>query len=409
MAIFDNIIARVEQIQALMLLDDETIKYLLKPKRISTAEIEIEGEKILTWRILHNEALGAGKGGIRFHPDVSEDEVKSLSFWMSLKNSLAGLPYGGAKGGAKFNPKGRSKEFLEKVSRAYVDAYYKVIGADKDIPAPDVYTTPEIMGWMLDQYEKKVGHHEPAMITGKPIELGGLKLRGDSTARGGFIIIKELLHHVRNLSKQPTVAIQGFGNAGLNIAKMLYNDGFKIIAVSDSKGGVADSKGLDIQDVIEVKTTKLSVTEYNHNALKITNEELIEMDVDILVLAALENQITSKNASKIKAKYLLELANGPVSNDADELLFKNGKTVIPDILANSGGVIVSYFEWAQNKTGDILDEDYLEQKLFKIMESSWHKVYDLYLEKGNIDLRTSAYIIAIDRIIKAEKARGNLK
>jgi len=407
MAIFDSIKKRIELIQPLMGLSDAEVKTILKPVAIRKTTLKVGSENMSAWRVIHNEAIGPGKGGIRYHQNVSEDEVRSLAFWMALKNSLAGIPYGGAKGGIKFNPKGKDDKFLEKVSRAYIDAFYKYLGQDKDIPAPDVYTSPKIMGWMLDEFERKVGHHEPGMITGKPIALGGCELRGDATAHGAFIIIKELLHHVQ-ISKRPTVAVQGFGNAGANLAKMLHKEGFKVLAVSDSKGGIYDPDGLDVQGVEEAKANAGSVINYSKGKV-ISNDDLLEMDVEVLALAALENQITKKNAAKIRAKYIVELANGPVDEEADEILHSKKIMVVPDILANSGGVVVSYFEWAQNRAGNILDMEYLEKKLFDIMESAWHRVYELYMEKKNIDLRMAAYIIAIKRILDAEKARGNLK
>lgn len=409
MNVYESAMKRLDDVAKIMNLSDKEARIFKKPAQMKKATLEIDGEKIPAWRIVYNRALGPGKGGIRFHPEVSEDEVKSLSFWMALKNSLAGLPYGGGKGGVKFDPKKKDKKYIEKVARAYIDAFYKYVGVDKDIPAPDVYTTPEIMGWMLDQYEKNVGHHEPGMITGKPLELGGLALRSDSTAKGGFIITKELLHHTPLKREKMKIAIQGFGNAGLHIARMLEGDGFKVVAVSDSKGGVKSTgTRLNIPALIDLKKQGQSVIEYEDHVEKISNEELLELDVDLLVLAALENQITIKNAEKIKAKYILELANGPIDQQADQILFGNKVTVIPDILANAGGVVVSYFEWAQNRTGNILDEDYLEKKLFTIMESSWHRVYELYMDEQTIDLRTAAYMIAIERILKAEKARGNI-
>lgn len=408
MNVYDSVLKRIDNVAKIMKLSGSEIKILKTPAKINRTTLAVEGEKLPAWHIVYNSALGPGKGGIRFHPGVTEDEIKSLAFWMTLKDSLAGLPYGGSKGGVKFNPKEKDKKYLEKVSRAYIDKFYKVLGSDKDIPAPDVYTTPEIMGWMLDQYEKKTGRHEPGMITGKPLELGGIALRSDSTARGGFIIAEELLHHTDLRKETASIVIQGFGNAGLNIAKMMEAEGYKIVAISDSKGGIISTdKHLNIGEIIEMKKSGQSVIQYKNQTKKISNEEILELDVDLLILAALENQITKKNATEVKARYILELANGPVDEEADEILFKNNITVIPDILANAGGVIVSYFEWAQNKTGNILDGEYLKKKLFEIMENSWHQVYELYMEEDALDLRTAAYIIAIKRILAAERARGN--
>jgi len=403
--VFDDVITRLREIRSVMDIKDTEIDLLVSPKRIEKKNLLVDGEKIESWRVLYNDALGPGKGGIRFHPKVSEAEVKSLAFWMTLKNSLLSLPFGGAKGGIKFNPKTRTKRELENISRIYIREHYLNLGQDKDIPAPDVYTNPQIMGWMLDEYEKLVGHHEPGMITGKPIEIGGCQLRGDATAKGGFIIFNEVIQH-DGLGKKPTIAIQGFGNAGMNIAKMLYNAGFKIIAVSDSKGGLLDGSGLDINKVIEIKSEKSSVTDGNGKI--ITNNELLELKVDILILAALEDQVTVKNADKIQAKYIIELANGPVNPAADKILVSKKITVVPDILANAGGVVVSYFEWSQNRTGGILEEEYLARKLQTMMENAWHGVYELYKDRGNIDLRSSAYILAISRVLRAEKQRGNL-
>jgi len=405
---FSNIAKRLSKIQKIEHLTDKEIELLSTPQKINRAQLKIGNEKLPAWRIVFNDALGPAKGGIRFHPEVNEDEVKSLAFWMMLKNSLAGLPYGGAKGGVKFDPKKASRQKLEKVSRKFIGSFYKVLGQDKDIPAPDVYTNSQIMAWMLDEYEKRTGQHEPAMITGKPLELQGCNLRADATARGGFIIIDYLVKKILKNKRKPTFSIQGFGNAGANIARMLEATGFKIVAVSDSKGGVYNQAGLNIKNLTKIKE-RTGRLDNNFKGQKITNEKLLQLPVDILILAALENQITEKNADKIKAKYIIELANGPITYKADEKLFSRGITVIPDILANSGGVIVSYFEWAQNKTGNILDKKYLEGLLKKKMISSLEKVIKTHNKhKNRIDLRTAAYLIAVRRIITAEKLRGNL-
>ena len=401
--VFENISKILNKVSKEVGLSEAELSVLTSFKRIKKVELTLNGEKYLAWRIVHTDALGPGKGGIRFHPNVSEDEVKSLAFWMSIKNSLAGLPYGGAKGGIRINPKNMSKEDLEKVSREYIRAFHGVVGENIDVPAPDVYTTPEIMGWMLDEYEKIKGEHEPGMITGKPLSLQGCKFRATSTSKGGYIIFKEFLSKINK--KDVTIAVQGFGNAGYNFAQMAYDDGFKVVAVSDSKGGIFDSNGLNITEVKKVKDETRSVV--NYDASKVSNEEIIEMDVDFLVLAALENQVTSENVEKVKAPYIIELANGPVSSEADDVLFKKGISVIPDILANSGGVIGSYFEWVQNKTGNIFEESYLEERFEKLMSKNLQKVYELHKEK-NIDMRTAAYIIAIKRILDAERARGRL-
>jgi len=407
MSIFDNIKRNLEKVSDYLSLTNAEKELLLSHKRITKATLNINGKVYEAWRIIHNDALGPAKGGIRFHPNVCEDEVKSLSFWMSLKTSLAGLPYGGAKGGVKINPKELSEEELEKVSRAYIRAFHEFIGEDKDIPAPDVYTNPKIMGWMLDEFEKIKGRHEPGMITGKPLELGGCVLRGDATSKGGKIILDLFLEEEGKSPEKTNVVIQGFGNAGMNIAKMLHDAGYNVIAVSDSKGGIIDKTGLDIEKVIKTKKETGSVTQYP-KAEKISNKELLELETDVLILAALENQITKENAENVKAEVILELANGPVTSEADDILHEKGIVVIPDILANAGGVIVSYCEWCQNKTGHIFSKDYMEKILEEKLTQAFRKTYDLYKEQKRFSMRNAAYAIAIRRILDAEKARGNL-
>ncbi|OIO19645.1 MAG: glutamate dehydrogenase [Candidatus Magasanikbacteria bacterium CG_4_10_14_0_8_um_filter_32_14] len=409
MDIFGDNLKRLKDIQKIENINDTEIATLLEPVQTNYKELDINGKKYPSWRIVYNRALGPGKGGIRFHPGVSEDEVKSLAFWMMLKDSLADIPYGGAKGGVKFDPKKVDEAELEEISRKYIDAFYEYLGQDKDIPAPDVYTNGQIMAWMLDEFEKKVGHHEPGMITGKPVELGGIELRSDATAQGGYLITKEMISKFLVDKKDMTIAVQGFGNAGLYMAKKLYEDGLKIVAVSDSQGGIYDKNGFDINALAEFKNGGQSVVEYTVGN-KITNAELLELPVDILILAALENQITKDNAEKIQTNYIVELANGPISYDADKILADKKKVIVPDILANSGGVIVSYFEWAQNRTGQILDEEYLRNLLDKKMKTNWQRVYAKYQEKsGEITLRQAAYAIAINRILLAQKFRGKIK
>ena len=404
MSIFTDNLNRLQEIKNLENISDHDMAILLEPAQIKYAELNINGKQYPAWRIVYNRALGPGKGGIRFHPEVSEDEVKSLAFWMALKNSLADIPYGGAKGGVKFDPKAADKKELETVSRQYIDNFFEILGQDKDVPAPDVYTNGQIMSWMLDEFEKKVGHHEPGMITGKPVELGGIALRGDATAQGGYIVTKELAAKLIH-KKETAVVVQGFGNAGLFMAEKLYQDGYKVIAVSDSKGGIYYESGLNISELAKFKNSGRAVNEWSEGK-SISNAELLELKTDILVLAALENQITKENANNIQADYIVELANGPITYDADRILAQNKKLVVPDILANSGGVIVSYFEWAQNRTGQILDEEYLKSLLEKKMRSNWERMLFLYKEKSGISLRQAAYILAVRRILAAKHWRG---
>jgi glutamate dehydrogenase/leucine dehydrogenase len=418
MSIFNDNERRLQEIRQWENISDSEMKILTEAEKVNYADLEVNEKKYPAWRIIFSGALGPGKGGIRFHPDVTEDEVKSLAFWMALKNSLADIPYGGAKGGVKFDPKAVDHKELEAVSRQYVGQFYEHLGQDKDIPAPDVYTNGQVMSWMLDEFEKRVGHHEPGMITGKPVELGGLEMRGDATAQGGYIVTKELVAEFLRDKKGIKVVLQGFGNAGLFMAEKLYNDGYQIIAVSDRRGGIYNASGLNIKELADFKNSGHAVGEYT-GGQPITNGELLELKTDILVLAALENQITEDNAPRVKADYIVELANGPINYEADKILAENKKIVVPDILANSGGVIASYFEWAQNRTGQILEEEYLRSLLEKKMRTNWQRVYDKYQEKsgviksatgsaGALTLRQAAYIIAVKKILAAEKWRGRV-
>jgi len=399
---------RLDDIKQIGGFSDQEIKKIKSYHKVSYKVLEVDGVSYPAWRIQHSNALGPGKGGIRYHQDVSEEEVKSLSLLMSFKNALAGLPYGGGKGGIKVNPKEKTQQELEKISRAYARAFADVLGQDIDIPAPDVYTNAQIMGWILDEYEKTIGHHEPGMITGKPLALGGIAMRGDATARGGAIVAEAFFESMNMPKNGQTVAVQGFGNAGSFMAKFLQEASFKVVAVSDSNGGIKNMNGLNVEDVISAKAGGKSLAESGLGET-ISNQDLLELEVDVLVLAALENQITQENAEKIKAKTIIELANGPISADADKILFAKGVYVIPDLLANSGGVTVSYFEWAQNRTGNILDEQYLMDKLQIMMRDAWHRVFEVYSELDRkMDFRTAGYLLAMRRILEAEKARGML-
>jgi glutamate dehydrogenase/leucine dehydrogenase len=405
---FNNIRYYLKEVQKIDRLSSKEVQLLSHPQRVKKTILRVQGKAYPAWRVLFNDALGPGKGGIRFHPQANQDEVTSLSFWMTIKNALVEIPYGGAKGAVKFNPKKTSLKTQEIISRKFIDFFYPVLGQDKDIPAPDVYTNSQTMAWMLDEYEKKTGHHEPAMITGKPLILGGLKLRADATAKGGFFIIQEIIKTYRLPKSHLKIAMQGFGNAGANLAQMLNQNHFKIVAVSDSQGGIYDKNGLDIVAVGKTKKEKGSVVNYSKGQ-PISNQKILELPVDILILAALENQITEKNVGKINASYIVEVANGPVTYSAEKQLFSKNITVVPDVLVNSGGVIVSYFEWCQNKTGNILAEDYLAKLLKEKMINNWIRVLSLQKEHHQkISLKTAAYLLAIRRILTAEKLRGKI-
>ncbi len=360
------------------------------------------------YRVQYDDTLGPTKGGIRFHPNVSTDEVTSLAFWMTFKTAVCNLPFGGAKGGVCVNPKELSPTELERLSRAYIAAFYPYIGEDKDIPAPDVYTNAMIMGWMANEYGKIKGEHSPAMITGKPLSLGGSKGRVDATGRGGFYVLNALENMLQINPEKTTVAIQGFGNVATSFARLIHDKGYRLVAVTDSSGGIYSPDGLDPVNLAQLKQKGASITDANISGQHktITNQELLEIPVDILVPAALENVITKANACEIKANIILELANGPITDQADAILNKVGKVIIPDILANAGGVTVSYFEWVQNRSGLYWETSEIYGRLKTIMVRETMKIWDIKIA-NECDLRTAAYIHSLSRIAKAIDAGGN--
>ncbi|MGG1634071.1 Glu/Leu/Phe/Val dehydrogenase [Paenibacillus sp. FSL K6-3182] len=381
---------------------------LKQPKRVLSVNFPVRMDDgsirvFEGYRSQHNDAIGPTKGGIRFHPDVTLDEVKALSMWMSFKCGVVGLPYGGGKGGVICDPHLLSKGELERVSRAFMEAIADFVGPDKDIPAPDVYTTPQIMGWMMDTYSRLKGVNSPGVITGKPLILGGSQGRNEATAQGCVYTILAALQDKNIPIENATAAIQGYGNAGRIAARLLSEAGIKVVAVSDSRGGIYDPNGLDIEQISILKDTT-SIREYGEKYY-ISNEDLLELDVDVLVPAALENVITAKNADRIKAKIVAEAANGPTTPEADRVLWSHGITVIPDVLANAGGVTVSYFEWVQNLANYYWSEAEVLEKLETNMILSYVAVRDLAKEHDT-DLRTAAYMISIKRIAAAMEARG---
>lgn len=405
---FGNYLKQLNKVQAILNLDKALYQKLQKPDRVLKANLKVKMDNKKTkvfkaFRSQFNNALGPYKGGIRFHPGVSESEVKALSAWMTFKCSVSGIPLGGGKGGVIVDSHEMSEGEVERLSRAYTQAFWKNLGPTKDVPAPDVYTNPQIMSYMLDEYERLVGEHAPGMITGKPLCLGGSKGRSYSTAKGAYFVLKNLEKEAL-IKKSGQVAIEGFGNAGGQLAEMLFADGYKVVAVSDSKGAILNTEGLDIIKLSKHKKETGSVVNFP-KAKNISSAELFTVPADILVPAALENSIDGEVAKKIKAKAIIEVANGPVTPEADEILEKAGVIVVPDILANAGGVVVSYFEQVQNAMNYYWEEGEVMEKLEKIMNSATKNVVSAQKEY-KVSLRTSAYLVAVKRVVEAIKARG---
>ncbi len=407
---FDIALEQLNKAAKVMKLDEQALKLLSQPMKILQVSIPVrmdngKTEVFTGFRVRYNNARGPAKGGIRFHPEESLSTVKALAAWMTWKTAVVDIPLGGGKGGVICDPRKMSQGELERLSRGYIRAVADLIGPEKDVPAPDVYTTPQIMAWMMDEYETIVRHSAPGVITGKPIENGGSLGRGDATARGGMYVLREAAKRVNLDVSKARVAIQGFGNAGqfaVKLIKDLY--GSKVVAVSDTRGGAFLEDGFDFDKLMEHKKKTGSVEGYP-GSKKISNEELLELNVDILVPAAIENQITSRNAAKVNAKIVLELANGPTTPDADEILHKNKVLLVPDFLANSGGVTVSYYEWVQNQTGDYWTEDEVHKKLDKKMTDASKAVFEA-MDRYKVDPRTAAYVVSVKRVADAMKLRG---
>jgi glutamate dehydrogenase len=410
---FDN--AQKQLFEVVSLLEEEysdkkrfnkAIDLLKKPQRLLSKKLSIKLDSGKTrtfqaYRSQFNDARGPYKGGIRYHINVSEDEVKALSFWMAVKCAVVGIPYGGAKGGIALDPQILSQNELKKLTYAYAEFVAPYIGPWIDVPAPDVNTDGQIMAWLLTAYEKKVGYQAPATFTGKPIELGGSQGRTEATGLGGVTVLKQYLKKKGINIKKVTLAVQGIGNVGYWFAKIAREEGLKVVAISDSKGGIYNPKGLDIDEIAKEKE-KIGKIKSN-----ITNEELLTLPVDVLVPAALENAITKENANKVRAKVVFEMANGPTTPEADEILAKRKIDVIPDVLTNAGGVTVSYFEWAQNLNGYYWEKEEVLNKERKIMIKSFNDIHDLAKEK-KITYRKAAFILAIKRIIDAMMLRGRI-
>jgi glutamate dehydrogenase (NAD(P)+) len=405
--------AQLAQAAEIMDLDPAVHEVLRWPRREFHVRLPVKMDdgsiKVFpAFRVQYNDARGPTKGGIRFHPEETIDTVRALAAWMTWKTAVVDIPLGGGKGGVICNPKEMSEGELERLSRAYMRAIGHYIGEETDIPAPDVYTTPQIMAWMMDEFSVMRGYNVPGMITGKPIPLGGSAGRGDATARGGMYTIREAAKVLGIDLAQATVAVQGYGNAG-QFAHQLVSEmfGSKVVAVSDSKGGVFCSDGLGFEDVVAWKRDKGTVATYKccDSCQSITNEGLLELDVDILIPAALENQIGNWNADKVKAKIVAELANGPTTPEGDEILHKNGVYVIPDFLCNAGGVTVSYFEQVQNAYDYYWEVDEVYEKLDKKMTAAFHAVHEA-AQKYGVHNRMGAYIVSVARVAEAMKLRG---
>lgn len=419
-SLFSDASQRLEKALAYASISEDAIERLKLPKSSLKVSIPVRMDNgdlriFPGYRVRYDDTRGPTKGGIRYHQDVSIDEVQSLAFWMTFKCAVANLPFGGGKGGITVNPKELSHFELERLSRGYIDAVADFIGPDIDIPAPDVYTNQMIMGWMVDEYSIIKRQITPAVITGKPLTMGGSLGRDTATAMGAFFTIEATWPKL-GLNGSPTdttVAVQGFGNAGAIVAELLFNAGYKVVAVSDSKGGIYRREGLDIPSVRQFKdSTRTLKAAYCEDTVcsiveheTITNEELLALDVDILAPAALENQITEANAGDIKAKAVYELANGPTTPGADEILRQRDVIVFPDILVNAGGVTVSYFEWVQNRQGLYWTLEQVNQRLKQMMVEETERIWAIAQEQG-ISPRTAAYVHALNRIGDAVQAKG---
>ncbi len=399
-------------------LPNEAVERLKRPRLSVSVAIPVRMDNgdvtvFPGYRVRYDDSRGPTKGGIRYHPGVSLDEVETLAFWMTFKCAALNLPFGGAKGGITVDPKALSGFELERLSRGYVDAIADFIGPDVDIPGPDVNTNPMIMGWMMDQYSVIRRQVTPAVITGKPVSVGGSLGRETATAMGAFFLMEAALPGLRRSPEATTVAIQGFGNAGSALADLLFKAGYKVVAVSDSTGAVYAREGLDIPSVRQFKAFSGELKAIHRNCSprervdhgRLTNEELLTLDVDVLIPAALEHQITETNADEVKAKWIVELANGPISSVADGILEQKGVHVVPDILANAGGVTVSYFEWVQNRTGRYWTLDEVNDRLRRRMVEEAERIWAL-AEEHSISLRTASYVHALVRLGDALSAKG---
>jgi glutamate dehydrogenase (NAD(P)+) len=408
-SIFKAMLQEFDEAARLLKLDPGIWNILTHPKRqiIVSCPVQMDSgdiEVFTGYRVQYNITLGPAKGGIRYHPDVSLDEVTALAAWMTWKCAVAHIPFGGGKGGIVCDPTRMSRRELEALTRRYVAEIVDAIGPEKDVPAPDVNTNDQVMAWVMDTYSMHVGHTETAVVTGKPVELGGSLGRREATGRGVMIVAREAAKHRRLDITNATVAIQGFGNVGSVSAELLTRLGAKIVAITDVRGGVHNAKGLDVPKMLEYAAKHKTIDNFPGGE-PLTNEELFALDTDILIPAALENQITMDNVSSIRARIVIEAANGPTTPEANNALHERGVFVVPDILANSGGVTVSYFEWVQDRYGYFWEENEVNARLEKKMHDAFHDVLQTSM-KYKVDMRTAAYIVAISRVGTVTRMRG---
>ena len=410
---YDNVLQVVQQAADILGYSDSDIEAIKYPERELKVSIPVRMDDGTThvfqgYRIQHSTSRGPAKGGIRFLPDVSADEVRALAAWMTFKCAVVNIPYGGGKGGVVCDPTKLTENEIRAITRRYTAAIAPLIGPEQDIPAPDVGTNAAVMGWIMDTYSMLKGHCIHGVVTGKPLELGGALGRNDATGRGVMFTTHNILGKLDISAEGTTVAVQGAGNVGSVTAKLLYQSGMKVVAISDVSGGIYNPEGLDIPAILAYLAAdrRNLLKDFNEEGtIHISNEELLELDVTVLIPAALENQINADNADKIKAKLIVEAANGPVASEADPVLTEKGILIVPDILANAGGVVVSYFEWVQNIQSVSWTEDEVNNKLREIMDAAFASVWDLAQEK-HTTLRMGAYLIALKRVVDAKSARA---
>jgi glutamate dehydrogenase (NADP+) len=419
--VFADAVARLERIGRDAGVSPEIVDALRHPEATLTATLPLRMDngatrRFVAYRCRYNDALGPAKGGIRYHPDVTLEEVQALALWMTIKCAVVGLPFGGGKGGVIVDPKELSPLELERLSRAYMRAMADFIGPDVDIPAPDVYTNARIMGWMADEYEIIRRVKAPAVITGKPIPMGGSVGRDEATGRGAFVVIREFARRKQLVPEKTRVAIQGFGNAGYHVARLLHHAGYRIVALSDSKGGVHSEDGFDVESLYQHKqATRQLAGVYCEGSVcelvdheRISNEELLELDIDLLIPAALEGVIDAHNVDRVASPAIAEVANGPIAGEVDEKLHARGTAVLPDVLTNAGGVTVSYFEWVQNQQGYPWELDEVRARLDEVLVRAFERIWSVHLEE-EIPLRSAAYVLALRRIAEAIESQGTHK